>query len=290
MKRLAPSLALFFLASLGAFAVPDTAEAQCRRGYGPCVRGGFFVSPRRGFVRVGRPYYYPPPPTVIITAPPPPPPRYVVVQPPAPPPRQYVIVEPPQAEVVVPEPVESPMPPPAEEARETPPQDDDIGRVGLHGSIGGAFGESVTMGGIAGALRLRPSPHFAFDIGVGAYAGEDWHGNQRIEVPVNVDLLAFVNPQHRLQLYFVVGAGASAAFLQDESSWEEDYDRAFTYLGGTAGLGLEWRAFRHFALSADGRGFLRRRIDSDEPEFVDGARQTNTSAGLLLNLGATVYF
>ncbi len=287
MPRFAPSFAALALVTLAALSAPASAEAQC---WGPCVEGGVYI-------RIGRPYYYPPPRTVIITAPPaPPPPHYIVVQPPPPPPPQYVVVEPPPAQVVVTEPAPAPPPPPVAApvpAQPAPPQQPaprrDV-RMGVHGSIGGIVAESVSMGGFAGALRLRPSDHFAFDVGVGAYAGEDWNGNQRIEIPVTVDLLAFVNPQRRMQVYFVIGAGASAAFLQDETSWTEDYDRAYTYLGGTGGIGLEWRLARHFALNVDGRAFLRRRIDSTEPEFVDGTRTTNTSAGLLGNLGATLYF
>lgn len=289
MTRFAPTLAFAALATLASLAIPDSAEAQCW-GYGPCVRGGIYIGPRRGFVRVAPPYYYPPPRTVIVTAPPPPPPQYVVVQP-APQPQPYVVVQPPATEEVVVEqaqPAPPPEPAPIAPAPAVPPLE--VGRIGLHGSIGGAFGESVTMGGLAAALRLRPAQHFAFDIGVGAYGGTDWHGRERIEVPITVDLLAFVNPQHKLQFYFVVGAGASAAFLQDEDSWAEDYDRAYTYLGGTAGAGLEWRLLRHFALNGDVRGFLRRRVDSSEPEFVEDGRQTNTSAGMLLNAGGTVYF
>lgn len=286
MPRIVPSLAAIVLVAITALSTPTSAEAQCwsRR---PCARGDVYVAPRGAYVRVGRPYYYPPSGTVIVTVPPPTPPRYIIVEAPPPPPH-YVIVEPPQEPVVTqapqPEPEPAPEPPaPAPRARRR-------GRVGIHGSIGGIAAESVSMGGFAAALRLRPTDHFAFDLGVGAYSGEDWNGQQRLEVPITLDLLAFVNPRRRLQLYFVLGVGASAAFLEDETSWNQDYDPSYTYLGGTAGIGLEWRLGQHFALNADARGFLRRRVDSDEPEFVDGTRETNTSAGLLGNLGATVYF
>ena len=67
----------------------------------------------------------------------------------------------------------------------------------------------------------------------------------------------------------------------------------YAYIGGQLGLGVEWRISPVFALSADIRGFLRTRIDEDRderPEFVDGSRSTNTSAGALGTLGMHFYF
>jgi hypothetical protein len=171
--------------------------------------------------------------------------------------------------------------------------------IGLHGSVGGAFGGGIRIGGFAAALRLRPSPHFAFDIGAGAYGGQDYYGRDRLEIPINVDVLAFVNPRSRAQFYFAVGAGTSLAFLRDAgatgdswgdpSSWTDDYHRAYTYLGGQLGGGLEFRIGRRLALNVDARVFLRRSVGGSSPEFVDGARQTNTSAGGLASVGMTLY-
>jgi hypothetical protein len=57
-------------------------------------------------------------------------------------------------------------------------------------------------------------------------------------------------------------------------------------------LGVEHRMTRNLAINADLRGFVRGRTDNDGSyEFVasDG-RATNTSGGLLLNIGASLYF
>ena len=287
------SFAAFVLAAVALTAAPVTAEAPC---WGDCVRAGVYLpSPRHVYVR---PYYPPPATTTVYVAPPPPPapaPTVVIVQPPAQPQPPVYQAPPPPAPVY--QAPEAPPPPPAPEPApvvqyepaQPAPRFITEG-VGLHASIGGVYGGDVRVGGFAAALRLRPSEHFAFDIGAGAYGGEDYYGRDRVEIPINVDLLAFVNPQHRAQFYFVVGAGASLAFLKDTSSWAEDYDRAYTYLGGQLGAGFELRIGRRLALNVDARAFLRRQIDGSAPEFVDGTRQTRTSAGGLGNLGMSLYF
>jgi hypothetical protein len=298
MTRSPRFFAALALAAVAFGAAPAPAAAQC---WGVCVRAGVFMpSPRR--VYVGTPYYpptttvyvAPPPPTTVYVAPQPapaPPPTVVIVQPPTQPqpqPQPMVVEPPPPPPVQAPVQVAAPAPAPVATSATTVPRFVSEG-VGIHASVGGVYGGGLRIGGFAAALRLRPSPHFAFDIGAGAYGGKDYYHRDRIEIPINVDVLAYVNPQSRAQFYFVVGAGTSLAFLRDTSSWTDDYDRAYTYLGGQLGGGLELRIGRRLALNIDARVFLRRRIDSSTPEFVDGTRQTNTSAGGLGSLGMTLY-
>ena len=159
-------------------------------------------------------------------------------------------------------------------------------KVGLHFDVGGTLGPQVTMGGFNGAIRFRPKQHIGIDLGAGYFAGNDYQGFYRTEVPVTTNLLFFINPQHKLQVYFLLGPGMSFGKVDTF-----DGGRHMTYVGGQAGLGLELRLARAFALNFDGRGVLRHRVDRDpRPEFVNGTQTTDTSGGALLTFGATFYF
>ncbi len=170
---------------------------------------------------------------------------------------------------------------------EAPPPPKRDRKVGLHFDVGGTFGPQVQMGGFSGALRFRPKEHVGIDLGSGYFAGNDYQGFYRTEIPVTANVLFFVNPQHKLQLYFLLGPGLS--FGRVDTAFNEV--RRMTHVGGQAGIGLELRIAPAFALNADVRGVLRHRIDSDpRPEFIDGTRSTNTSGGALITFGATFYF
>lgn len=159
-------------------------------------------------------------------------------------------------------------------------------KLGLHFDVGGTFGPQVLMGGFSGALRFRPKEHVAIDLGSGYFAGNDYQGFYRTEIPLTVNALLFVNPQHKAQIYFLLGPGVSFGRVDLYNEL-----RHMTYIGGQAGMGLELRLAPAFALNVDVRGVLRHRIDSDpRPEFVDGTRSTDTSGGAVLAFGATFYF
>ncbi len=175
--------------------------------------------------------------------------------------------------------------PPAPVVREAPPKDRER-KVGLHFDVAGTFGPDVRMGGFNGALRFRPAPHFGIDLGSGYFAGNDYEGDFRTEVPVTMNFLFFVNPKSKVQFYVLLGPGLS--FGKKETFTEV---RHMTHAGGQAGAGLEFRLAPAFALNVDVRGVLRHRIDNDpRPEFVDGARSSDTSGGALLTFGGTFYF
>ena len=198
-------------------------------------------------------------------------------------PSSTVVVKssPPKVVVVRQEPVTVVRQPPP------PPRADRERKVGLHFDVGGAFGRSVSMGGLSGALRIRPLPQFALDLGAGYFAGQDFDGDFRSEVPVTANLLFFVNPKHKAQFYFLAGGGAS--FARKEDPFGETRD--LIHAGGQAGIGLEFRLARFFALNTDVRGFLRKRVDNDpRPEFVDGGRSTDVSGGVIVTFGGTLYF
>ncbi|MEM7446911.1 MAG: hypothetical protein AAF355_01565 [Myxococcota bacterium] len=218
-----------------------------------------------------------PPPVVVVQPAPPPPPPVVMVQP-APPPQQVVVVHQPQPRVVT--------------TRTTTLLPTDA-ELGIHAHIGGFLGAEVQMGGATGAIRYRPIPRFALDFGIGGYAGTDYNGQDRVEVPLTIDALLYVNPSHPLQAYFLAGVGVSWAFVEGVNENTGRYEeRDLAHLGGQIGVGLEWRLFKHLAFTADIRGFLRRRIDDDpQPEFVnDDGETTDTSGGGLGTIGVTLYF
>lgn len=186
-----------------------------------------------------------------------------------------VKTKPPTVVVVKHKPAEPPSPPKERERK-----------LGLHFDVGGTFGPQVSMGGFTGALRFRPTEHVGIDLGSGYFAGNDYEGLSRTEVPITANVFFFLNPQHKFQFYFVLGPGLSfgKVDLFDET-------RRMIHVGGQGGFGAELRLARAFALNADVRGVIRHRVDDDpRPEFFDGTRGTNTSAGALVTFGATFYF
>jgi len=170
-------------------------------------------------------------------------------------------------------------------------------------AIGRASGAATTvgMGGVGMSLRYRPVPHFAFDLGVDVLAGHDFNGFQRIEVPVALNGLIYLNPRSRVQVYLMGGANVSRAqvrsdFAARQLSLAEDgreYGATYTYVGGQGGGGLEFRLSKRFALNLDVLGFARKRIDGGKvPEFIDyeTGRTTNTSGGALVRGGITLWW
>ncbi len=244
------------------------------------------VSPAQAdvvIVRTAPPPPPPPPQRVIVVRRPPPPQRVVVVQEPAPAQRVVVVRQapppPPRQTAVVYD-----APPPRPKQKKDP---NGNRKFGLHAHLGGFLGDTAKMGGVSGALRIRPKSHFAIDIGAGIYGGTDFEGDRRKEIPITADLLFFVNPQHRMQFYLLVGGGGALA----TKKLPDGEVRDLGYAGGQAGAGFEWRIAKGFALNSDVRAFLRHRVDNDpRPEFTSGGRTSNTSFGALVTLGTTFYF
>ena len=203
----------------------------------------------------------------------------VVVRPESSSSQVVVKTKPPTVVIVRNTPAQQPAPKPP------PPQQRDR-KVGLHFDFGGTFGPRVLMGGFGGALRFRPKEHIGIDLGSGYYAGHDYQGFYRTEIPLTANVLFFLNPQHKFQFYFVIGPGLSFGRVDTINEV-----RRMTHIGGQAGAGVELRLAPAFALNADVRGVIRHRIDSDpRPEFFDGVRGTNTSGGAVLTFGGTFYF
>ncbi len=212
---------------------------------------------------------------------------------------QVVVVQAPPPVVVVPNPAPPPPPPVAIVAPPVPPQPAVVvkkverfpQRVGLHAHVGFVASDDVAMGGFSGAFRFRPVPRFALDFGVGVYGGNDYYDRDRVEVPITIDGLLYVNPRSRFQFYFLGGVGLTLAHAEGPAP-DGTRERDFAYAGGELGVGVEWRIGNHFALNTDIRGFIRRRIDDHAtPEFIRSDGQTtDVSGGGIWTLGGTIYF
>ncbi len=155
------------------------------------------------------------------------------------------------------------------------------------------------MGGLGLSLRYRPIPHFAFDVGVDMLGGTDYNGFQRTETPFTVSGMIFLNPRSPVQLYLLGGMNFSRAkvtsdFASPLLAAKEDgtFQAEYTYFGGQAGAGLEFRLARHVALNVDVIGFMRKRTDDGRvPEFSDPEKgTTNSSGGALLRGGLTFWW
>lgn len=162
--------------------------------------------------------------------------------------------------------------------------------------------DDAGMGGVGLGVRFRPHPVVAIEPTIDFYGGRDYNGYRRGETAFTLNTLIFATPRAKVvQLYFPIGFGWSGARVEDdrnvrlETATMSSYQReqTYSYFGMQAGIGLEFRLARHFALNTDIRGFIRGRTDDDakrNPEFVDGTRSTNTSGGGLMSLGMTFYF
>ncbi len=258
------------------------------------------------------------PPTVVVPAPPAAPSHTVVVTPtPAPP--QVVVVQqapprpaaPPARATVQPGNYAPPVMPfrPHRDAPATRTP-----TIGLRGSLAGIGGGGAAMAGGSVALRFRSNPRYALDIGLAGFNGVDWANRSRTEGSVFVDGRLYLNPRDGAQLYGVGGLAVSVAETYEETGpgcdpFEDDgcdpflavQSRQMTHLTGSLGAGLELRLSPFFSVDIEARALLRQKVSDsqDAPEFVetvtfpDGSersRSTNTSAGVLLGVGATLYF
>ena len=291
------------LVSVGAFAaglaVPAIASAQ-EPGHQqqPCPPGSWFCAdapqpqpapPPPNQPAPGQPLQPLPPQGQAQGQPPP-----VVYQPaPAPPPPVVVYQPPPPVVYARPE-----APPPyVYRPRVTYPRSQWGLNLHLEGAmIGKGANGDTSMGGLGFGLRYRMIPAFAVEANLDFVGGTDYQGLKRNETGLTFNGLVFLNPKSVAQVYLLGGFGWSGAHVQSRDYvYTTNYiDDHYTYFGGQAGIGLELRFSRHFALNGDIRGFIRGRVDDQaqyKPEFTDGTgRSTNTSGGGLLTLGATFYF
>jgi hypothetical protein len=216
---------------------------------------------------------------------------------PQPAPPVIVYQAPPPVIVVRPAHPEAPPPVYVYTPRENPRSSEWGLALRLEGAMLGSrnTGNNAHMGGLGFGLRFKPIPELGIQADLDFFGGRDYNDFRRTETAFTVNGLIFVNPKSKAQVYFLAGLGWSGARAIDDTS---GYDRAtydYGYFGGQAGVGLEWRIGKHFALNGDLRGFVRGRVDKNAhsaPEFVDAAtgKSTNTSGGGLITGGMTFYF
>jgi hypothetical protein len=177
-------------------------------------------------------------------------------------------------------------------------------------SLGGSYfgGRTADRPGVLGMVallgRARTAGHFGGEVAIGGAYGRDWNGDDRLEIPFSLSGLVYFNPQHRVQFYGIVGANGSVAGVEYSQanraagSHGSRTEGGYAYVGGHAGLGLEYQITSKFVLFADSRGFLRTRIDDEtrsNPEFAENlgdgtTRTTNTSMGVMTQFGAIIYY
>ncbi len=150
------------------------------------------------------------------------------------------------------------------------------------------------MGGLGFAFRYRPTRVVAFDAGFEFVGGTDWNGYDRRENAFLMNLLLYLNPRDKFQLYWFGGFGASGARVHIEND-QESLTEHYSYFGLQTGFGVEGRISKKVAIGGDLLGFVRGRTDANEhsrPEFVDPNthRATNASGGGLIRAGVTFYW
>ena len=294
---------LLTLAGCLLMAAPAAAQTECQPddlfcaelrigGGGAGVRIGPGQRPAPPPVQVEVQPAPPRPPVVVVQPEPVPQPPVVVVQPQPQPRPQYVEVQPQyQQQYVEQEYYEVRQP---RQRRQRP----EVAQspIGLHIHIDGIGGEDLGLFGAGAALRLRPSPYFAVDLGAGIVGGVDYNGLDHVEVPITATARIFFNPYNRFQLYALLGVGGSWSHAEGANQHTGAYvNRDYGHLIGSLGIGAEWRLSSVFALNLDVRGFLRGRVDeSGEPEFTEltdaGWQSTDLSGGAAAQLGMTFYF
>ncbi len=169
---------------------------------------------------------------------------------------------------------------------------------------GAAMGDGANMnagiGGLGISLRYRPVPAFGFDLGVDVIGGKDYNGFTRIETPLSLNAMIFVNPRSRVQFYLIGGGHLSHAQVRSDSESpllhrtdDGKFGADYNYFGGQGGAGLEFRLGRRVGLAFDVLGFIRKRTDNGAaPEYVEPGtgKTTNTSGGVLFRGGLNFWW
>lgn len=171
----------------------------------------------------------------------------------------------------------------------------------LDGVIGQRFsdeGEETRMGGLGVSLRYRPVPAFALDFSADVLAGTDANGYERREVPLGITAMIYPFTRSLVQPYLMVGGNWAHAKVYSEEALPQlaqGTSDEYSYLGGHAGLGLEFRITNLVGLNIDGLAFLRERIDDGAeqyPEFYDtrSGEASNTTVGGMLRGGINFWW
>jgi len=209
----------------------------------------------------------------------------VIVKEPGAPDPQVVVIERRAAE-----PALEPPPPPAPKKQRRWRETFGL-NLRLQGAAFGGADESIAensgMGGLGLSLRWRPSPYFAFDVGGDVMGGTDYYGRDRVETALSGSGLLYFNPQNRVQVYGIGGLHVAHAEVEATAdslpmsgwTWTNDSTIGRDYVGGHAGLGIEFRLSRLVGLHFDVLGVVRQRVGDGPPEFVSPTGQTTDTSG-----------
>jgi hypothetical protein len=159
--------------------------------------------------------------------------------------------------------------------------------------------DGAGMAGLGLSLRYRPTPMFALDLSTDFLAGVDANGLERQELPFGLSAMLYVNPRNLVQFYLFGGIDWSFAqvfssdYRPNLADGTSDY---YSYFGGHAGLGLEFRVSKLIGINIDGLAFVRTRTDADRdglyPEYYDArtGEMSNSSAAGMLRAGVTFWW
>ena len=173
--------------------------------------------------------------------------------------------------------------------------------VGFGGDEDGKS-KDAGMGGVGLSLRYRPVPAFALEAGVDVLGGTDYNGFERVELPVSLNGILYVNPRSRAQFYFTGGVHWSSATVSSDKPdprlspdpESDGFATEYSYFGGQGAIGLEFRVSRRVALNIDELAFVRARTNDEgtPAEFTDPdtGKTTNTSGGGLFRGGLTFWW
>jgi hypothetical protein len=170
-------------------------------------------------------------------------------------------------------------------------------QFGVHGRLGVALvddGDSPAhpfMAGVGLGFLFLPLDFVGVELSVDSGFGRDALDAERRELAVSAALRSVLNPREPVQVFVTTGLFHSWARVDPGGSQARDY----RYFGAVLGLGAELAFQRLYAATAQIDGFIRGRVDAGaaaEPEFVNETtgETSNTSAGMLLRLGAIRYF
>jgi hypothetical protein len=163
----------------------------------------------------------------------------------------------------------------------------------------GDHNESSGMAGLGLSVRYRPVPMFALDLSADFLGGIDSNGFERQELPIGVSAMVYVNPRNVVQFYLFGGLNWSFARIysdEPQPNLADGNSDDYTYFGGHAGLGLEFRVSKLIGLNIDGMAFVRTRTDDDDagryPEFYNPRTNevSNSSAAGMLRAGVTFWW
>lgn len=147
------------------------------------------------------------------------------------------------------------------------------------------------MAGPGIGLVYLPLDFIGVEFAVDTAFGRDALDAKRRELAISAALLAFFETHELVQVFLSTGLLHSWADVEPRQS----YDRHYRYFGAFLGLGTELTFHPLYSAFLRLDGFIRGRVDQgagNDPEFFHRTtgETSNSSAGMLLRIGAARYF